>query len=142
MVPDFDFQQYSQLIEWFFKGVKFLATNYSQWREKGQQAFKNRILDYLNTRTEPADVGIIHSKVVIRPIIEDVRFGIAFPPKLKGWQRIKTELKCFPYEARHRWRMYRRYIPPSMVNQHLLDLLRDGRVRYNPNTQRYSSVNF
>ena len=129
---------YVWILNLILKVVEYLAKLKGKWSLEERAGIEDRILDYLNTKAEPSSVDIICADVILEPIVGDVPLGIAFPPKLKGWQRIKLELSRFPYEMRHRWRIWRHFIPKDRVNKILLKLLREERVRYSPGTQRYS----
>lgn len=137
-VPHLNFHEYGLALNWVVRAVEYLAKATAKWRLERQQAIEDRILDHLNTKAEPSSLGTIWADVFIRPIIQDVPFGIAFPPELTGWKRFRLELRRLPYEVRHRWRVWKRLIPEERVERLLLKLLRERRVQYDPNTLRYS----
>jgi len=132
------FHDYVWVLNWLPKLVEFIAKRTAVWKRERQEATENRIRDYLNTKAESSSVGIIWADVFIKPIIQDVPFGVAFPPQLRGWKRLSLELRNLPYEIRHRWRVLRKLIPEEKVEEILLKLLREQRVQYNPDLQRYS----
>jgi hypothetical protein len=50
-------------------------------------------------------------RVILKPIIQDFPFGVAFPTQPKGVAKAKRYLESTPYEVRHRWRMMKQYVP-------------------------------
>jgi hypothetical protein len=138
VLPPSQFHEYVWVLNWLLKLVEFIAKRTVVWKGKRQEATENRILDYLNTKADSSSVGIIWADVFLKPIIEDVPFGVAFPPQLQGWKRLRLELRNLPYEIRNRWRVWRKLIPEKRVAEILLKLLREQRVQYNPHSQRYS----
>ena len=136
------FQDYGWLLNWFLRGVGYAGSKYGDWKSGRAEGLENRILDYLNTKVDAtgSSVGALWATVIIRPIIEDVPFGMAFPPQLTGLAKFKHELRRLPYEARHRWRVFTGYVPEQKVADILLTLLRENRVGYNRSNQHYYSL--
>lgn len=134
------FHEYGWRLNWFLKGVGYAARKCGEWKAGRSDAFEDRILDYLNTKYEPADSGVIWADVIIKPIIQDVPFEIAFPPNLKGLANFGSKLRRFPYEVRHRWRVLRRYVPERKFDKILLKLLRERRIAFDPSSKRYHRI--
>lgn len=139
-LPGLDFHQFGWLLNWIVKVTEYVAGCVSRRRAQRTAGTENRILDYINTTNEPSSVGIIWAEVFLKPVVQDVPFGIAFPSNVSGWNRLKLELRRLPYEIRHRWRVFTSLVPEETVTALLLKLLREQRVRYSPDTQRYSRL--
>jgi len=126
------FHDYGWLLNWLPRLAGYFGKKCGEQSAARSQDLENRILDYLNTKVQPSSAGIVWADVVIKPIIADVPFGVAFPPALKGFAKLKNNLRNLPYETRHRWRMFRQYVPEEQFNQVLLKLLRQQRIGHNP----------
>ena len=66
--------------------------------------------------------------MILKPIIEDVPFGMAFPAELTGLAKFRQNLKRLPYETRHRWRMMNRFVPEDKFKEVLVKLVRENKI--------------
>jgi hypothetical protein len=134
------FNEYGWPLNLLLKGVGYTARKYGAWKAGRSRALEDRILDYINTTHGTTGSGVIWADVIIKPIIQDVPFGIALPPNLKGLANLMSKLRRFPHEARHRWRVLRRYVPEKKFNKILLKLVRERRIALDLPSQRYHRV--
>lgn len=116
----------------------YVGRKYSEWTATRNAGLENRIIDYLNMEVGSSGIDGMWADVIVKPIIQDVPFGIAFPAQATGFAKFKHNLKVLPYETRHRWRMMRQYVPEEKFKEVLAKLVREGRIGYNNLSQRYS----
>src|SRR5271169_3197779 len=128
------------LLTWVPKLAGYFGRKYSEWTATRNTDLENRIIDYLNVEVASSGIDGIWAEVIMKPIIQDVPFGIAFPVQMTGFAKLKHNLKALPYETRHRWRMMRRYVPEEKFKEVLVKLVREQRIRYDNPSQRYSRV--
>ncbi len=95
------------------------------------------VLNYLAERKEWTTPGLIWADLILRPILQDVRFSEAFPPAGRGWPLFKWRIRNFRVNARHRWRMWRHYIPEETVLRVIRRLWREERLKRAPWDELY-----
>lgn len=135
-----NFHDLGFLLTWVPKLAGYVGRKYSEWTATRNTYLENRIIDYLNMEVGSSGIDGMWADLIMKPIIQDVPFGIAFPVQMTGFAKFKHNLKALPYETRHRWRMMRRYVPEEKLKEVLVKLVREQRIRYNNLSQRYSRV--
>src|ERR1700752_851708 len=80
----------------------FAGKKYGQWKAGRRDELENDIIDYLNIQVHSSGIDGLWADVILKPIIEDVPFGMAFPAELTGLAKFRQNLKRLPYETRHR----------------------------------------
>lgn len=134
------FRDYGWLLNLFFRGVGYAGKKYGEWGAGRREELENRVLDYLNTQVQSSGIDGMWADLILKPIIQDVPFTVAFPTQLTGFARFTQGLKALPYETRHRWRMMRQYVPEDKFKKMLLKLVREKRIGYNMLAERYYRV--
>ena len=131
------FHDYGWLLNLFLRAVGYAGKKYGEWKAGSRKELENRILDYLNTQVQSSGVDGMWADVILKPIIQDVPFSVAFPPQLKGFAEFRHVLKRLPYETRHRWRMMKHYVPEDKFKKVLVKLVKENRIGYNMVAERY-----
>ena len=97
-----------------------LARFVASWRKLSEERLEKLevdILDYLARRREWTTPGLVWADLILLPILKDVRFDDAFPSELDGWAKFKWRLRIFRLNARNRWRVWRQFIPESVITR-------------------------
>jgi len=131
------FKDYGWLLNWCFRGVGYLGSKVGAWKAGRHEELQNRIIDYLNTQVQSSGVDGLYADIILKPILHDVPFDVAFPRRLTGSAKITHDLKRLRYEIRHRWRKMQQYVPEHEFNRLLLRLLREKRIGYDRLSERY-----
>jgi hypothetical protein len=89
-----NFHDLGFLLTWVPKLAGYVGRKYSEWTATRNTYLENQIIDYLNMEVGSSDL-------IIKPIIQDVPFGIAFPVQMTGFSKFNvSSLSAKPYTSR------------------------------------------
>src|SRR6266536_1675397 len=120
--------------------INFLADVYSRLKKPAPDKMKDLkigILRYLADRKQWTSPRLIWADVVLSPILQDVTFSQAFPPKVTGWPLFRWKLENLGVNVRHRWRKWKCFIPKETVHKAILQLWHDGKLTRRRDTELY-----
>jgi hypothetical protein len=129
-------RDYGWLLNWVLTIPSYAGKKYGEWKSGRREQFDNRILGYVNTVPSTGIEGM-WADVILKPILEDVSFDVAFRAPLTGFAKLKLNLKSLPYETRNRWRMMTEFVSEDEFKNMLTRLIRERRIDYEPTRERY-----
>jgi hypothetical protein len=80
------------LLRWVPKIAGYVGRKYSEWTATRNTVLENRIIGYLNMEVGSSGIDGMWADVIMKPIIQDVPFGIAFPAQATGFPKFKHNL--------------------------------------------------
>jgi hypothetical protein len=124
------------LLNWVLQIPSYAGKKYGESKSGRQEELNNRILNYLN-KVPSTGIEGMWADIILKPILEDVPFDVAFRTTLAGFDKLKLNLKSLPYEMRQRLRIIKALVSEGEFKNILTRLVRERRIDYEPTMERY-----